>query len=1328
MADINKFTTKEVLNKVLLDSSGNSVAANSHTSQEALNAVLDVSNSRLNVSLGGSNTISGDVTITGDLTVQGGGSQAFDEIIQGSLKATANYDSGDNQGSVLFESNLGTAVGTVVDLFHNSASPAANDFVGLIRGMGNDSAGNLTEYGSIGVYVEDPTSTGEDGYIRFNTSENGTASERMRIDSSGNVGIGESSSIDKKLHIKSSTSGDGITIENSSTGASVIRFEADSSALRGLIGVEDHDGGSSITGSSGYATFIRSEADIQFASGGNNLALTIDSSQNVGIGTASPSHKLSVSGAITIDGQNVAHDTSAMVLSQESSAKSQMRIYGADSSTRGELEIKQSYNDGNGTLTTLYLNSSGNVGIGTTPVSPLHVKGLVNNTFSDTLDSSDFSGDTLVIENRPASSNDDYVSIAMATSGSQFVSSRIVLDNDGSGAGALNFQLRSPGDLSNTTTFMKIKSTGDVEIPSGSLGIGTTSPDSELEIFHATDPQIKFSINTHGDAGIILGDADGVKIFGKGVGNEVRLYSGASTVALRLDANSRISLSNNDSGFENTIFGKDAGKSIVSGADKNAFFGAFVADSTLTNGADFNAGFGYGSLSSLTSGAYNTALGSASMLNVASASYGVAVGNQAMGSGIATQDGTVAIGYSSLYSLTSGPENVAIGFQSADAITTGGYNTAVGHGTLSALVGGNFNTALGRNALASVGNNETSNIGIGANAMGACNEGTGSGNQIDQNIAIGVETLTGANFGSTGGRVLTNNIAIGGDALNSTGTNSQNGTIAIGFGSLTALTSGAGNTAVGYLSGNAITTGASNTLIGYSSGSAVTTQSQLTAIGHEALKQSNGATSSIAIGYRALYGTNAGTCGDNIAIGNNAMVANITHVTRSIAIGTEALGALVGASTPSDNIAIGYRAGNSMTNCSNNIAIGGSAMGETGSNAITGGSNTAIGTNAMYNAEGAVANNTAVGANALLSVTTGSNNTVIGRLAGDAITTGNSNIVVGDSALGAATTATLNVAIGGDCMSLVPASVAIQDVVAIGQNAFKGSASTTDGANGTVAIGRDSLKELTSGSGNTAVGYQTLDATTTQSNSTAIGYNAGGASAGNSNLFVGYNAGATGTNDVVSGTQNTIVGTSAEASSASAQGQIVLGVGAVGQGDHTAVIGGNAVTDVYMAQDSGATVHCSGVNFPDSQSASADANTLDDYEEGTFTPTITTGSGSAGLNASFSAGEYTKIGNLVTAIYKIRIGTRSTSPAPSGTLDIALPFTAGSGTGANSSSGTGVLIGEFNGDTDGTLVALASGSDASILRDTDGNYNDDCGQFLPAVGGYIQFSVQYTVD
>ena len=82
MANPNKFTAKEVLNKVLLDSSGNAVTANSVTSQEALNSVLDTTNNRLNMSLAGG-TISGDVTISGDLTVSGGGSLSFDEILEG---------------------------------------------------------------------------------------------------------------------------------------------------------------------------------------------------------------------------------------------------------------------------------------------------------------------------------------------------------------------------------------------------------------------------------------------------------------------------------------------------------------------------------------------------------------------------------------------------------------------------------------------------------------------------------------------------------------------------------------------------------------------------------------------------------------------------------------------------------------------------------------------------------------------------------------------------------------------------------------------------------------------------------------------------------------------------------------------------------------------------------------------------------------------------------------------------------------------------------------------------------------------------------------------
>jgi hypothetical protein len=59
-----------------------------------------------------------------------------------------------------------------------------------------------------------------------------------------------------------------------------------------------------------------------------------------------------------------------------------------------------------------------------------------------------------------------------------------------------------------------------------------------------------------------------------------------------------------------------------------------------------------------------------------------------------------------------------------------------------------------------------------------------------------------------------------------------------------------------------------------------------------------------------------------------------------------------------------------------------------------------------------------------------------------------------------------------------------------------------------------------------------------------------------------------------------------------------------------------------------------GITFPATQNASSDANTLDDYEEGTFTTTLTNcGSGVATL------GTYVKIGNTITARLTITGGT-----------------------------------------------------------------------------------------
>ena len=93
-----------------------------------------------------------------------------------------------------------------------------------------------------------------------------------------------------------------------------------------------------------------------------------------------------------------------------------------------------------------------------------------------------------------------------------------------------------------------------------------------------------------------------------------------------------------------------------------------------------------------------------------------------------------------------------------------------------------------------------------------------------------------------------------------------------------------------------------------------------------------------------------------------------------------------------------------------------------------------------------------------------------------------------------------------------------------------------------------------------------------------------------------------------------------------------------------------------------------GVTFPATQSASSDANTLDDYEEGTWTVTATCGtSGTITLSSSFNTGKYTLVGNTVFFNAHIRMSAIS---SPVGTCTFSLPFTVASGTNQNRGAGT----------------------------------------------------------
>jgi len=88
-----------------------------------------------------------------------------------------------------------------------------------------------------------------------------------------------------------------------------------------------------------------------------------------------------------------------------------------------------------------------------------------------------------------------------------------------------------------------------------------------------------------------------------------------------------------------------------------------------------------------------------------------------------------------------------------------------------------------------------------------------------------------------------------------------------------------------------------------------------------------------------------------------------------------------------------------------------------------------------------------------------------------------------------------------------------------------------------------------------------------------------------------------------------------------------------------------------------------GITFPATQSASSNANTLDDYEEGTWTPSINPASGT--VTSSVVAGTYVKVGRQVTLNYSAQItGGTITSVSSIGGFPFAVQSDAVAGSGS----------------------------------------------------------------
>ena len=127
----------------------------------------------------------------------------------------------------------------------------------------------------------------------------------------------------------------------------------------------------------------------------------------------------------------------------------------------------------------------------------------------------------------------------------------------------------------------------------------------------------------------------------------------------------------------------------------------------------------------------------------------------------------------------------------------------------------------------------------------------------------------------------------------------------------------------------------------------------------------------------------------------------------------------------------------------------------------------------------------------------------------------------------------------------------------------------------------------------------------------------------------------------------------------------------------------NAGAPILCLSGGSTTATGTGIAFPATQSASSDANTLDDYEEGVFTPSYTCTSGSVTIGTAYDTLSYTKVGRVVTITGQNVVTSVS---SPSGTLTIGnLPFTMAS-------------IGDLAGQTRPSIHLFASGSGAPTIN------------------------------
>jgi len=347
---------------------------------------------------------------------------------------------------------------------------------------------------------------------------------------------------------------------------------------------------------------------------------------------------------------------------------------------------------------------------------------------------------------------------------------------------------------------------------SGNIGIGTTNPQSKLQIINGG---IYLGSPSYAGNGLLIKQSsdtlfNGITLEVSGSTNAGGMYYNSDALILRNTAIDTMAIKNGYVGIGTT---SPSAKLDIYNGNIDLDNTASTSYGMITKGGDrFLSDFNYGWNGTVTTDGYNTFLG----LNA---------GNLTMGSTATTvtqSSRNTGIGYQSLYANTTGYGNTALGYKSLINNTEGYRNTALGHATL-------FNLTTGYN-----------NIGIGYSAL--FSETTGY-----NNVGIGYETLKNSTSSYS-------NVAIGYKALNSNTSSLYN--TAVGNLSLYANTTGGFNTALGADAGRYINGGLSNEMSSYS-----------VYLGQNTRALASGDSNEIVIGYNAI-----GLGSNSVVLGNDSIL------------------------------------------------------------------------------------------------------------------------------------------------------------------------------------------------------------------------------------------------------------------------------------------------------------------------------------------------------------------------------------------------------------------------------------------------------------------------